>query len=1379
MDGQRDFYTGAMYGVIDAARGERLTKPGHRDHGHWCVDSDSVPGALISTGHERLLGVLLTGAKEIDNTIVAELLQGYFKNGQFDKVVSTLKQYPDMGHGFSLDNFIQKLIDSGAEDQLIIDFAEYVKPKGGERTFSSMSDNSFYFKILVKGLWKANRHGVARTVLDRFFDRKEKPFMLILERISKGEVVTAKEITKLIDNYCPLEAKGKKYDYFEGNHSTDVLKSFLSSLDGFGAPIELLKATLEAHGKRKKTGQMTYMSDSYTVENKVRRGLMAQEDFDGAEKFSREIGFGSYGEEEVLQARIAHSIKTGDIETSKRVLTRSIQLKEKRIKELLKEKDAGWSWHRRIEELTLRAEQDAERAILEIISGTPESAQAHIDAAIASVEKISVPPKEDCPEKHKKTFRKSSRLAKRSIREKFFKLGMLHFLPEKDKWNNPLFVTAEQKEENKKKNRVGKSERRNTAREDENAKWIAKEAEKNKGLDDEVRVILANKDTGEGATVADEAIAFLRKQIFWKAHVDDWNRGIIILEAFPDRFTELVTLLSKNYFDRNSYRHGEEAFDGMAAFYIAGKKLGIVTEEQFDQMFEQWRQNCRGYDGEQYPMTHNGTIGLIKGLMADGDLKCAITYFKKLQKTEKLSRATTVECLTLFIRFAAENLGEESTGASAAFKGTGLPEGATANDEIEYWNSQMEILIAMKDDSSYEIAYAELAKRLDTPESVRVLTKLMALGSIRTPHQKKDILTNAYGQNKASQEARFHIVEAMIDHDITGAEAMPEVKSKETPYPVAVMLFRKLIAKGILHKHTEKYLDETNLPYLRRLLSQYQNQFNTVMEIIAENPLKIEKLDANDMDDFDGIDDGDDDADDEDEPDDVVKTVEVHEEQKLDSRLWEGIFTVLGEVGVLTPGIYAQAKSCDFNKKELMKIAERFAVLKKDIFSNRPIDSDITPELVAELVYVAYQPVNMSFQDVLRLCRNIKDCSGHLAKYKFPEDGYKLDLTGNRTMKLRQGATVSTPKDIYRRPAMITEDSKIDPSKNLHSPYLGFVRGLCKFGRLKLEEVDVSDLLVVLEDDGFMKSALKEYVRANSEDATYRSLRLLQEALGIYLTDNLEAAIREFLRQDKATISNTLKALTDSLKKPGMAKTLSSQLGIEIDESKSDIKLAAQVIAQVALKKFKPLKDLRKMISDDLKKFVTENDEKVSGAGARLRAIISKNKASFFAKASAGICTANDITLFNREDHFHINLIDEDKEKCVGNVQAYIMNNKGHPYLLLRGFNPSTSLLKDIDAGSLTESIIAIGERFAEENGLAGVLLSEQGGFLALSNRPEVRAYIERTYKDNFVEVDKFNITEYATISAAYAVRGFRGKRVSPALRNRMHQEDGGISIAA
>ena len=153
---------------------------------------------------------------------------------------------------------------------------------------------------------------------------------------------------------------------------------------------------------------------------------------------------------------------------------------------------------------------------------------------------------------------------------------------------------------------------------------------------------------------------------------------------------------------------------------------------------------------------------------------------------------------------------------------------------------------------------------------------------------------------------------------------------------------------------------------------------------------------------------------------------------------------------------------------------------------------------------------------------------------------------------------------------------------------------------------------------------------------------------------------------------------------------------------------------------------MRTEVNKGLKKFSVVGTASGASVG-NLKAYVSKNIGSFFAKASAGICTAEDVPLWNDEEHFHINIVEND-EYVRANIQAYIIGIGQKKALLLRGFNPNSDFLKRIDVGAFCEKALDVAREFARENGLESVYISEQGGWHALSNREQIGSYLVKKY---------------------------------------------------
>lgn len=128
-----------------------------------------------------------------------------------------------------------------------------------------------------------------------------------------------------------------------------------------------------------------------------------------------------------------------------------------------------------------------------------------------------------------------------------------------------------------------------------------------------------------------------------------------------------------------------------------------------------------------------------------------------------------------------------------------------------------------------------------------------------------------------------------------------------------------------------------------------------------------------------------------------------------------------------------------------------------------------------------------------------------------------------------------------------------------------------------------------------------------------------------------------------------------------------------------------------------------------------------------IRMYLSKNAASFFAKSTTGICTDINRELFEREDHFHLNIFSEHLGRLVGNVQLYTMTLRNDPSLLIRGINPIKHYATTKIVDEFLDCIIACAKDIASENGFHLLCVAHQNGLWnSNSNRPEIRAALAR-----------------------------------------------------
>lgn len=137
------------------------------------------------------------------------------------------------------------------------------------------------------------------------------------------------------------------------------------------------------------------------------------------------------------------------------------------------------------------------------------------------------------------------------------------------------------------------------------------------------------------------------------------------------------------------------------------------------------------------------------------------------------------------------------------------------------------------------------------------------------------------------------------------------------------------------------------------------------------------------------------------------------------------------------------------------------------------------------------------------------------------------------------------------------------------------------------------------------------------------------------------------------------------------------------------------------------------------------------GQIGKMRLYASKNVGSFFAKSTAGICTDINVELFNRRDHYHLNIVDADDGRAVGNVQLYAVEHAAERFLLVRGINPMQGWCAGGGADALVRCILHAISDMAMFGGFTQVRLSEQNGLWnSDSSRADVRACLKRMFAD-------------------------------------------------
>lgn len=517
---------------------------------------------------------------------------------------------------------------------------------------------------------------------------------------------------------------------------------------------------------------------------------------------------------------------------------------------------------------------------------------------------------------------------------------------------------------------------------------------------------------------------------------------------------------------------------------------------------------------------------------------------------------------------------------------------------------------------------------------------------------------------------------------------------------------RKLFPASI-----NSFLNENELPFLRRLLAEYPNQFATTLDTLAQ-----------------------------------IENFSPRENATL-------IFAALNDLNAITPIIFERYRQAD--PQERPKLIKSLNKAKAVFFRNVSLEETLPGEdnaLVAEMVYLAYKPIGMSFEQVKEIIDELDDQTKDLKDYQFPEEGYDFTIESSKKFALKKNQSldfrkIAAYRDLFKPPERILED-QAQKTQEITNLLVRLAKGT---GTLPPEEIQV--LLSLISEDQAIQEFLQRYQEISDENV-YHYLNEVKENLTIYFKDIFALRLEEFLTENPAIAER----LAQLLETPKRIRTLQNNFGKKSPDltaidwgNLTQRTEMANLFARYLSSKI--LKNYRTEVSQNINKFIESSEgETVEMTRENLKAYISKNVGSFFAKASAGICTAEDLTLFGRAEHFHLNIV-ENEETVRGNNQAYIIEDQGDKKsLLLRGFNPNIDFLDEIDAESYCEKVIAIAREFKKKNNLHKIYITEQGPWHALSNRPRVvnylRKYLTPERRKNF----PYAVTSDRTIQYIYEV---------------------------
>ena len=464
--------------------------------------------------------------------------------------------------------------------------------------------------------------------------------------------------------------------------------------------------------------------------------------------------------------------------------------------------------------------------------------------------------------------------------------------------------------------------------------------------------------------------------------------------------------------------------------------------------------------------------------------------------------------------------------------------------------------------------------------------------------------------------------------------------------------------------------------------------------------------------------------------------------------------------GFVTP-LFAQRYLAAATPEEDKGLLTDYALMRDQVLSSQAVDIK-DPAVLAEIIFHAYRPIGFDIPTIQRQIQHqeVEDLSTHLDGLRYERQGYPMRVN----LALR---SVRTPFDIQAL-------AGIDRPLGEHLPLSEVVtalRNVLNNGPAQLEarRTVLAHTLSALADtrvEGYEQDYLRKVGTRDYGEA--RLSRLLQILQVIPHEDCFIQGIDQALAHKPELLSAARGATEQALwfGRKGRCSTQERQCKTKIDQilkelahdAGTDVRLLLQapeleILGGDVLQKLQqePKRTLAsKLRALKFERFLgckeTELDSQMlalfsealkaqarADAGlvqrelgkvtlirvedtAEVTAVLSKNVGSFYAKASADLCTKGNTAMWREKRHLHLNLVCG--KQVIGNVMVYLEDQAPHHrYLVARGFNPRDDALWKFDHESLALETARVLQQIAKDNNRREIFITDQTGWHALSNR--------------------------------------------------------------
>lgn len=373
--------------------------------------------------------------------------------------------------------------------------------------------------------------------------------------------------------------------------------------------------------------------------------------------------------------------------------------------------------------------------------------------------------------------------------------------------------------------------------------------------------------------------------------------------------------------------------------------------------------------------------------------------------------------------------------------------------------------------------------------------------------------------------------------------------------------------------------------------------------------------------------------------------------------------------------------------KSLQELLEESLEAKKEVLS----PNTITHFNLAtyEIIFLAYRPTGKYTIDTIKQNienGNIQDCSHHLKWIHYNPDGYPMEFfQRSYILEWKQDSVIV--KWIHDLLNWKPSKQNIFTSMNLK---LFFSQATSLFSTSDWTTIwndgilELITHIYALNKDSRIQSYLWNF---SWSEFNYDRLSSLREIFSAVTKDSfwliIAIEIDSLPYEEKVKLWESIGKLKDK-----NIKAKYDELNKKYETSKNSTERLIEIFMWRLLEY---AKTIRKYITAEMKKF-----KEIKWKQTPVKAILSKNIWSFFAKAGAWLCTWYDYKIWSEERHIHLNLIDEKRQEIIWNVMLYF--EPGRNYLIARWFNPRDDIETSYDVNHMVDEMIRVVKEIAVQN---------------------------------------------------------------------------------